>query len=57
VNVININVVTRSKIIEDQVFQERKPRKNKSIADLEKEEKLKKDNGKDNSTATKSTSY
>jgi hypothetical protein len=42
VNVININVATRSRIIEDQVFQEREPRKNKSIADLEKEEKLKK---------------
>jgi hypothetical protein len=33
---------TRSKIIKDQVFQERKPRKNKSTTNWEKEEKLKK---------------
>jgi hypothetical protein len=28
--VVDVNVVTKNKIIEDQVFQEIKPRKNKS---------------------------
>ncbi len=41
-NVIDVNVVTISKIIKDQVFKERKPRKNKNIVDWE-EEKLKKE--------------
>ncbi len=41
VNVIDVNVVTRRRIIKEQVFQEKKPRKNKSIIDW-KEEKLKK---------------
>jgi hypothetical protein len=42
VNVIDVNVVTISKIIKDQVFEEREPRKNKNIVDWE-EEKLKKE--------------
>jgi hypothetical protein len=41
VNVIDINVATRSKIIEDHVFKEKEPRKNKSTVDW-KDEKLKK---------------
>jgi hypothetical protein len=44
VNVVDVNVVTKNKITEDQMFQERKPRKNKSNVD-EEEEKLKKNNG------------
>jgi hypothetical protein len=42
VNVIDVNVVTISKIIKDHVFEERKPRKNKNFVDWE-EEKLKKE--------------
>jgi hypothetical protein len=42
VNVIDVNVVTISKIIKDQVFEEREPRKNKIFVDWE-EEKLKKE--------------
>ncbi len=42
VNVVDINVVTRKRIAEDQMFQEKEPRKNKSTTDWEKEEKLKK---------------
>jgi len=41
VNVIDVNVATRNKIIKKQVFQEKKPRKNKNIIDW-KEEKLRK---------------
>jgi hypothetical protein len=42
VNVIDINVATRSIIIKDHVFQEREPRKNKITTYWEKKEKLKK---------------
>ncbi len=42
VNVVDVNVDTRSIIIKDQVFQKRKPQKRKSIVDWEKEENLKK---------------
>jgi hypothetical protein len=33
VNVVDVNVTTRSKIIEEQVFKDRKPRKAKSVID------------------------
>jgi hypothetical protein len=42
VNVVDVNVTIRSKAIEKQVFKDRKPRKAKSVVDLEKEEQLKK---------------
>ncbi len=42
VNVVDVNVTTRSKAIEDHVFKDRKPRKAKSVVDWEKEERLKK---------------
>jgi hypothetical protein len=42
VNVININIVIRSKIIKNLVFWEKEPRKNKSITNWEKEDKFKK---------------
>ncbi len=42
VNVIDVNVAKISKIIEDQVFEEREPRNNKSTTYWE-EEKLKKE--------------
>jgi len=33
VNVVDVNVTTRSKIIEKQVFKDREPRKVKSVVD------------------------
>jgi len=39
---VNVNVATRSRIIDEQVLQEKEPRKNKTIAYMEKEKKLKK---------------
>ncbi len=41
-NVIDINVATRSRIIENHVFHEKELRNNKSNINWEKEEKLKK---------------
>jgi len=41
VNVVDVNATTRSKVTEEQVFKDRKPRKIKSVADQEKEERLK----------------
>ncbi len=38
VNVVDVNVTTRSKVIEEQLFKDREPRKAKSVVDLEKEE-------------------
>jgi hypothetical protein len=37
VNVVDVNVTTRSKIIEEQVFKDREPRMAKSVVDWEKE--------------------
>ncbi len=56
VNVVEVNFVTTNKIIEDQVFQERKRRKNKSTIDWEEEEKLKKQ-WRDNLLVIQSTNY
>jgi len=33
VNVVDVNVTTRSKITEEHVFKDREPRKTKSVAD------------------------
>jgi hypothetical protein len=33
VNVVDVNVTTRSKIAEEQVFKDREPRKAKSVVD------------------------
>jgi hypothetical protein len=33
VNVVDVNVTTRSKVIEEQVFKDRKPRKTKNVVD------------------------
>ncbi len=38
---VDVNVTTRSKIIEEQVFKDREPRKAKSVVDWEKKEQLK----------------
>ncbi len=38
VNVVDVNVTTRSKVIEEQVFKDKEPRKTKSVVDQEKEE-------------------
>jgi len=40
VNVVDVNVTTRSKTTKEQVFKDRKPRKTKSATDWEKEEWL-----------------
>jgi hypothetical protein len=37
VNVVDVNVTTRSKATEKQVFKDREPRKAKSVTDWEKE--------------------
>jgi succinyl-CoA synthetase beta subunit len=42
VNVVDVNVTTRSKAIEKHVFKDRKPRKAKNVIDWEKKEWLKK---------------
>jgi hypothetical protein len=42
VNVVDVDVATRSKAIKEQVFKDRKPRKAKSVVDYEKEKWLKK---------------
>jgi hypothetical protein len=36
VNVVDVNVTTRSKVTEEQVFKDRKTRKAKSVVDWEK---------------------
>jgi hypothetical protein len=41
VNVVDVNVTTINKIIEEQVFKDRKPRKTKIVVDWEKKERLK----------------
>jgi len=38
----NVNVVTRSKAIKEQVFKDRKPKKAKSVVNWEKKDRLKK---------------
>ncbi len=40
-NVVDVNVTTRSKVTEEQVFKDREPRKAKNVVDQEKEEWLK----------------
>jgi hypothetical protein len=42
VNVVDVNVTTRSKASEEQLFKDRELRKVKSVTNLEKEEWLKK---------------
>ncbi len=41
VNAVDVNVTIRNKVIEEQVFKDRKPKKAKNVADQEKEEQLK----------------
>jgi hypothetical protein len=41
VNVVDVNVTTRNKVTEKQVFKDKKLRKTKSLVDLEKEKWLK----------------
>jgi hypothetical protein len=40
-NVVDVNVTTKSKATKEQVFKDRKPRKAKSATDWEKEKQLK----------------
>jgi hypothetical protein len=42
VNVVDVNVTTRSKVTKEHVFKDRKPRKTNSAANWEKEKWLKK---------------
>ncbi len=42
INVVDVNIATKSRIIEEQVFQDKEPWKKKKFIDWEKEEKLKK---------------
>jgi len=42
VNVVDVNVTTRSKVTEKKMFKDRKPRKAKSTTNWEKEKRLKK---------------
>jgi hypothetical protein len=42
VNVVDVNVTTRSKTTEEHVFKDRNSKKTKNVADWEKEEHLKK---------------
>jgi hypothetical protein len=41
VNVVDVNVTIRHNVIEEQVFKDREPRKEKIVVDWEKEEQLK----------------
>jgi len=41
VNVVDVNVIIRHNVIEEQVFKDREPRKEKIVVDWEKEEQLK----------------
>ncbi len=41
VNVVDVNITTRSKVTNEQVFKDRKPRKVKNVVDWEKEDWLK----------------
>jgi hypothetical protein len=41
VNVVDVNVTIRSKVIEKQVFKDREPKKAKSVTDWEKKKRLK----------------
>jgi hypothetical protein len=38
---MDVNVTTRSKVVEEHVFKDKEPRKAKSVVDWEKEERLK----------------
>jgi len=51
VNVVDVNVTTRSKIIEKHVFKNSEPRKAKNVTNWEKK-KVEKVNGGDNSTGS-----
>ncbi len=42
VNVVDVNVTTRNKAIEEQMFKDKEPRKVNSATNLEKKEHLKK---------------
>jgi len=42
VNVVDVNVMTRSKATEEQMFKDREPRKAMSVVDWENEERFKK---------------
>jgi len=42
VNVVDVNIITRSKVTEEHVFKDRKLRKTKSAVDWEKEKWLEK---------------
>jgi hypothetical protein len=42
VNVVDVNVTTRSKVTEEHVFKDKEPRKANSSTNLEKETRLKK---------------
>jgi hypothetical protein len=41
VNVVDVNITTRSKVTKKHVFKDKEPRKSKSVANSKKEEQLK----------------
>jgi hypothetical protein len=41
VNVVDVSVIARNKVIKEHVFKDKEPRKTKSVTNLEKEEQLK----------------
>ncbi len=41
-NVVDVNIITRSKVTEEHVFKDKELRKTKSIVDWEKEERFEK---------------
>ncbi len=55
VNVVDVNVTTRSKVIEEQVFKDRKPRKTKKCCWLGKRRAIEAINGGDNSINLENT--
>jgi hypothetical protein len=40
-NAVDVNVTTRSKVIEEHVFKDKEPRKANNVVDWEKEKRLK----------------
>jgi hypothetical protein len=55
VNVMDVNVTMRSKVIEEQVFKDREPKKAKSDVDWEKKKTVERINGGNNSIDSKNT--
>jgi hypothetical protein len=55
VNVMDVNVTVKCKVIEGQVFKDRKLKKAKNVANWKKKKTVEKVNGGNNSTYSKNT--